>query len=88
MIKKKLRLMCRRGNKELDLLTTHYLEHHYEHASIAERNWFQRLLRLDDPNLWDLLHNQPVQNDYGADLIHHLIRQSLKNKHNINKNLT
>jgi len=47
----KLRWRCRRGMKELDLLTLGYLEQYYPNASIAEQQAFAGLLELQDPQL-------------------------------------
>jgi len=47
----KLRWRCRRGMKELDLLTLGYLERHYPTASAEEQHAFAALLELQDPQL-------------------------------------
>ena len=47
----KLRWRCRRGMKELDLLTLGYLERHYPEASAEEQQAFADLLELQDPQL-------------------------------------
>ena len=47
----KLRWRCRRGMKELDLLTLGYLERHYPAASAEEQQAFAELLELQDPLL-------------------------------------
>jgi len=47
----KLRWRCRRGMKELDLLTLGYLERHYPTASADEQQAFAALLELQDPLL-------------------------------------
>ncbi len=47
----KLRWRCRRGMKELDLLTLGYLEQHYPDASSEEQQAFANLLELQDPLL-------------------------------------
>lgn len=49
----RLKWLCRRGMKELDVLLEHYLEHEYPHASEAERRAFRALLDCQDPVLWD-----------------------------------
>jgi len=50
-----LKWQCRRGVKELDLLLTDYLEHHYPVASKNEKTAFKQLLTLEDPVLFTLL---------------------------------
>ncbi|MFZ1642614.1 MAG: succinate dehydrogenase assembly factor 2 [Candidatus Contendobacter sp.] len=47
----KLRWRCRRGMKELDLLTLGYLERHYPDAPAEEQRAFAELLELQDPLL-------------------------------------
>ena len=47
----KLRWRCRRGMKELDLLTLGYLEQHYPTASVEEQQAFADLLEAQDPLL-------------------------------------
>ncbi len=56
----RLRWLCRRGMKELDLVMSRYLEHHYATASGDEQARFRTLLEMPDPELWDLLlgHSQ------------------------------
>jgi len=51
----KLRWRCRRGTKELDALTTRYLEHFYENATPDEQSAFAELLTLQDPELHAIL---------------------------------
>lgn len=51
----RLRWLCRRGTKELDIIMSRYLEHHYETASMADRDKFKLLLEMPDPDLYDLL---------------------------------
>ncbi|MDS4029542.1 MAG: succinate dehydrogenase assembly factor 2 [Candidatus Contendobacter sp.] len=47
----KLRWRCRRGMKELDLLTLAYLERHYPTVPAEEQQAFADLLELQDPLL-------------------------------------
>ena len=51
----RLRWLCRRGMKELDLMMTKYLDTHYESASIDEQACFKKLLDMSDPELYALL---------------------------------
>jgi len=49
----RLRWLCRRGMKELDVMVTRYLDQHYAGASPAERASFARLLEtVEDPDIW------------------------------------
>ncbi|HTW37070.1 MAG TPA: succinate dehydrogenase assembly factor 2 [Steroidobacteraceae bacterium] len=50
-----LRWRCRRGMKELDLLLERFLEQHYDQALPERQRAFERLLRLPDPLLAELL---------------------------------
>jgi antitoxin CptB len=51
----RLRWLCRRGMKELDLVTSGYLERHYASASSAQQARFRKLLQMPDLDLYDLL---------------------------------
>ncbi|MFK8027693.1 MAG: succinate dehydrogenase assembly factor 2 [Gammaproteobacteria bacterium] len=58
----KLRWRCRRGTKELDTLTTRYLENFYDCADASEQCAFAALLALQDPELHAILtRNQSVK---------------------------
>lgn len=51
----KLRLRCRRGMLELDLILQRYLNHHYPSAPPREQSQFLELLELQDPELYPLV---------------------------------
>ena len=51
----RLRWLCRRGMKELDVVMSRYLEQHYASASSSEQEYFKTLLDMSDPDLYDLL---------------------------------
>jgi len=51
----RLRWLCRRGTKELDLLLTRFLDEAWEDAPPATRAAFGRLLEFQDPDLYALL---------------------------------
>jgi antitoxin CptB len=51
----RLRWLCRRGMKELDLVMSGYLERHYASASSSQQALFRDLLQMPDPDLYDLL---------------------------------
>ncbi|MFV2030917.1 MAG: succinate dehydrogenase assembly factor 2 [Gammaproteobacteria bacterium] len=51
----RLRWLCRRGMKELDIVMTRYLETRYPQASEREKQSFRDLLALPDPDLYSLL---------------------------------
>ncbi|NVK32622.1 MAG: succinate dehydrogenase assembly factor 2 [Gammaproteobacteria bacterium] len=51
----RLRWRCRRGMKELDVVMTRYLEHHYLSADAEEREAFEVVLQIEDPELFPLV---------------------------------
>ncbi len=59
----KLRWRCRRGTKELDTLTTRYLENFYAMASQYEQSAFAELLTLQDPELHAILTRDQLSTD-------------------------
>lgn len=61
----KLRWRCRRGMRELDQLLARYLEHEFAAASAAERAAFERLLDLQDPEIFGYLVGHATPADEG-----------------------
>lgn len=59
----RLRWLCRRGMKELDLVMSRYLEEHYAAASADEQRQFRMLLELPDPDLYGLLLGRQQSDD-------------------------
>ena len=51
----RLRWLCRRGMKELDVVLSGYLEQNYATASSEEQAVFRSLLEMPDPDLYGLL---------------------------------
>lgn len=51
----RLKWLCRRGMKELDLLMEGYLAEDYPQASETDRRAFEKLLEYQDPLILDLL---------------------------------
>lgn len=51
----RLRWLCRRGMKELDVVMSGYLEQYYTTASSKDQALFRDLLKLQDPELYGLL---------------------------------
>ena len=66
----RLRWLCRRGMKELDVVMLRYLENSYETATAAEQERFRELLQMSDPDLYNLLLGREVTDD--PDLIRFL----------------
>lgn len=48
-----LQWRCRRGTKELDVILTRFLNHHYQQMSDEELLEFDQLLDNQDTLLWD-----------------------------------
>jgi antitoxin CptB len=67
------RWLCRRGMKELDVLLERYMDERWARAGEAERDAFERLLELQDPQLWDWLsgRGRPQERDL-ADVVSRL----------------
>ncbi len=61
----RLRWRCRRGMRELDLVTTEYLDTRYDDAAPDEQAAFRRLLDLPDPELFGYLTGREVPSDPG-----------------------
>jgi len=73
----RLRWLCRRGMKELDVVVTAYLEAHYEHASPEEQRQFRTLLEMADPDLYGLLlGREPAADGETRQLVEFLRRMS------------
>lgn len=51
-LKSKLYWRCRRGMKELDIVMLRYLDHHYDSATPQEQAVFERIVEMQDPELW------------------------------------
>ena len=59
----RLRWLCRRGMKELDVVLVRYLENTYESATTLEQDQFRELLQMPDPDLYNLLLGREVTDD-------------------------
>lgn len=59
----RLKWLCRRGMKELDVLLEHYLAHDYSSATEAEQRAFRDLLECQDPVLWDYVMERDQPGD-------------------------
>ncbi|MDX1608713.1 MAG: succinate dehydrogenase assembly factor 2 [Halofilum sp. (in: g-proteobacteria)] len=59
----RLRWLCRRGTRELDLLLTDFLEHRWAEAPPSVRAAFERLLTMQDPELYALLTGRAQPDD-------------------------
>lgn len=54
---KKLKWLCRRGMKELDLLLEHFISIHRNALAAGDWPEFETLLKNEDDILWDWLQN-------------------------------
>jgi len=59
----RLRWLCRRGMKELDVVLVRYLENIYESATTSEQEQFRELLQMPDPDLYNLLLGREITDD-------------------------
>lgn len=64
----RLRWRCRRGTRELDRLLGDWMDHGWPKADARRRADFDRLLDVQDPDLWDWLmgHSDPADPGFGA----------------------
>ena len=60
----KLRWRCRRGMRELDEAMRAYLDNHYEGASTEERQLFEELQEMQDPELFQLVSGKAKEARY------------------------
>jgi antitoxin CptB len=71
---RRLRWLCRRGMKELDIVLGWYLDECYPQAAAAERETFVQLLALEDPLIWQwLVGAAPLPGGALGDLVRRLI---------------
>ena len=68
---KALRMLCRRGLKELDLILMAYLQNYYPSASAEESAEFKKLLQLDDHSLLLLILNPAEEQSIITASLHH-----------------
>ncbi|MDH3608491.1 MAG: succinate dehydrogenase assembly factor 2 [Gammaproteobacteria bacterium] len=59
----KLAWRCRRGTKELDVLMQKYLNNYYQTANKDLQHAFERMLDMQDPELYDLLVGRQTSKD-------------------------
>ena len=70
----RLRFLCRRGMKELDVLFGGFLDRHYATATPEEQWVFLRLLECEDPDLWGWIIGQTLPPTEYAHVIERLQR--------------
>ena len=75
----RLRWLCRRGMKELDLLLENYFQHSYPGAPAADQQAFRTILELPDPELNDLILGRTESDDKDIARVIDILRSSLGN---------
>lgn len=68
----RLKMRCRRGMKELDVVFQHYLTAHYPTATPADIQRLDELLDMQDPLLFGMILGLDPVPDIYADLIEKL----------------
>jgi len=71
-----LRWQCRRGMRELDELLVTYLEQRYERAPESEKQAFQALLQLPDPDLVGYLLNKQMPATELQRVVEHILERT------------
>ena len=74
MQESRLRWMCRRGMKELDVVMGRYLDSRYANANEDEKQGFISLLEMPDPDLYALLMGRQTCADQNAEKVARSIR--------------
>ena len=71
----KLAWRCRRGTKELDVLMQKFLNNFYISAPVELQLAFERMLDMQDPELYDLLIGRKSSSDQDINkVIEHIYR--------------
>lgn len=73
----RLRWLCRRGMKELDLLLENYFEHDYMSATAEDQQAFKAILQMPDPELNDLILGRFISEDQDMARVIERLRQSI-----------
>lgn len=74
----RIRWLCRRGMKELDLLLVNYFEHSYAAATEVDQQAFKSILQLPDPELNDLILGRTESGDKDTDRLIQTLRNSIR----------
>jgi len=73
----RLRWLCRRGMKELDLLLINYLDNIYPSADSSDRQAFEQLLEMADPDLYTLITGKTHTDDPQIARVVEVLRRTL-----------
>ena len=71
---RRVRWLCRRGMRELDVLLTRYLDRDWAQASEAQRGLFLQLLDCEDDRLWRWFLGHETAPDAALDALVRYIR--------------
>ena len=81
-LKKKILWQCRRGLWELDQILLPFVENDFENLNQEEQLLFQKLLKQEDIELFDIFVNKIVPKDNETkDLTDLIIDKHMKNQH-------
>jgi len=67
---------CRRGLLELDLVLARFLERHFPGLDAEQRRRFDRLLEMQDNDLWDVVAGRLESPDPEFSELIHLLREN------------
>ena len=73
----RLRWLCRRGMKELDLLLINYLDNIYPSADASDQQAFESLLEMADPDLYTLVTGKTQSDDAQVMRVVEVLRRTL-----------
>lgn len=73
----RLKWLCRRGVKELDIIMSHYLEYSFLDAPASQQKAFRELLQIEDPILFQLVVGKEKSQDYEQDKLLALLRTAV-----------
>ena len=76
----RLRWLCRRGMKELDVVLTGYLDQCYPSANDDEQHQFKSLLEWPDPDLYALLLGRERASDPAMEALAQKLREYAANR--------
>lgn len=63
----RLKMRCRRGMKELDVIFARYLQRHYPQADASEQRQLEALLEMQDPYLFGIIFGlEPMPEQYAG----------------------
>ncbi len=74
----RLRWLCRRGMKELDLLLINYLDNIYPSADASDQQAFESLLEMADPDLYTLVTGKTQSDDVQVMRVIEVLRRTLE----------